>query len=44
MKVKLIIKVKGRSECLLIKLVFVKKKSVIEYDKVINSYILIYNF
>lgn len=43
MKVKLIIKVKGRSECLLIKLVFVKK-SVIEYGKVINSYILIYNF
>lgn len=42
MKVKLTIKVKGRSECLPIKPVFVKK-SVTEYGKVINSYILIYS-
>lgn len=41
MKVKLTIKVKGRSECLPIKPVFVKK-SVTEYGKVINIYILIY--
>lgn len=43
MKVKLTIKVEGRSECLIpIKPVFVKK-SVTEYGKVINSYILIYS-
>lgn len=42
MKVKLTIKVKGRSECLPIKPDFVKK-SVTVNGKVINSYILIYS-